>query len=270
MHDGRPIRVQLRDRNPAQRGIWRAGRGRTRAFFGLPPHGQNDMSAIGISSLGQHLDGTGSPVASPHEGCMTSSRQSHNALARSSPTRTAYSTGEPRDAMDLVLRTRSWQDGLNASTSASSISSGTTKVPSIRYEVSHGPPSTSASSTPPPSSSSEVAPASSAVPMAPYMNMGFLPPQSWVPPYPSTYPYPFPVAPGYGYVGYPYAPIPTVPPQAFPREGVPSNAATGAPWTGAIAGTASKVISTYPLRPTHTLTSPPLNRTAGAQMRRRR
>lgn len=55
--------------------------------------------------------------------------------------------------------------------------------------------------------------------MPPYsMNVGFLPPQPWLPPYPAPYPYAMPFVPGYGYAGYPYAPVHPIPHQLFPRD----------------------------------------------------
>lgn len=156
-----------------------------------------------------------------------------------SPTRTVHGIGDLRETLDVGLRARSWQDGLNASASISSTSSGTTKVPSVQNESSQGPPSPTASPTPPPSSASVVTSASSSAPIPPYhMNMGFFPPQPWSQPYASPYSYPFPVVPGFGYVGYPYPPVH---PMAAQGEHVAGSNATNPGWTTSVLDNTSKV-----------------------------
>ena len=108
---------------------------------------------------------------------------------------------------------------LDEANRTSSVSSSTTKVPSLRYENSHRASSTAASSTPPPSSTSVSTSMSSSLPAAPYpINMGYFPPQPWAQPYGPPYPYAVPVVPGYGYAGYPYPPIQPFPPTFFTRE----------------------------------------------------
>lgn len=147
---------------------------------------------------------------------------------RTSPSRDAFANAQPTG---LPACERAWQEGFNKS--FSSLSSDTTKVPSVNYEMSHGPPSTTASLTPPPSIVSASTSASSTMP-APYpVNMGYFPPQQWVQPYPAAYPYPVPLVPGYGYPGYSYAPVHAIAPAFLPtRDGnAPPPSDSSSQWT---------------------------------------
>ena len=136
------------------------------------------------------------------------------------------------DQINDSMPSRCLQDTTNSSTS--SVSSSTTKVPSLRYENSQGAASTITSSTPPPSSASVPASVSSPLPITPYpMNMGYFTPQPWAQPYGPPYSYAVPVVPGYGYAGYPYPSIQPLPSTFFSRDtGLNSTTSpSGAVWT---------------------------------------
>ena len=162
---------------------------------------------------------------------------------RTSPPDDRFAAAQPTG---LPANERPWQDGLN--NSFSSLSSSTTKVPSVHYEMSRGPPSTAASMTPPPSNLSASTSASASMP-APYpMNMGYYPQQPWVQPYPAAYPYPVPVMPGYGYPAYPYAPVHPMAPAYVPGDSNSNGNSTSTQWNGAGGSDgASKVRSGCPL-----------------------
>ena len=225
MHGGRPIRVQLRDRNPASRGMWRPGRGRGRSLFG--GHAERHLSLGGplgpTSNLIRGVD-TGPPSM---DGISIPQR-----FFQTDPGSPGRTSPDPHVSQTYGPRARVPQDVTNAS--SPSISSTTTKVPSLICDISHGAPSTVASSTSPPLSASVTTPSSSTAPMAPYaMNVGFLPPQPWIPPYSTPYPYAVPLVPGYGYAGYPYPSVQPLPPPFLSRD-APSNQtsnAVGPNWT---------------------------------------
>ncbi|RPD82415.1 hypothetical protein L226DRAFT_564990 [Lentinus tigrinus ALCF2SS1-7] len=232
VHGGRPIRVQLRDRNGAPRGFWRPGRGRGRGIFGTPHSRQEPMSSGDVHS------GAGDAFADmlADAGLQESAAEHSGTLQgppiRASPSDDRFAAAQPTG---LPASERAWPEGFNHS--FSSLSSSTTKVPSVNYEMSHGPPSTTASLTPPPSNLSVSTSASSRMPPPYPVNMGYYPPHSWVQPYPAAYPYPVPVVPGYGYPGYPYAPVHAMTPgYLHGRDPVapPPTDSTGSQWTGVV------------------------------------
>lgn len=189
MHDGRPIRVQLRDRNPPPRTPWRPGRGRGRMFLNVSPGGR---SAFGVGNLGQDMP-NGPPL-----------RQGGSEIAIS-------------DELSVNAPNMLSRQGTDVSTP--SMSSSTTKVPSEHCEVSQGPASTTASLTPPPSNLPAAVPNPTTAPLVPYnMNMGYFPHQPWLQPYPMPYTYPLPTTPSYGYAGYPYHAIQPLRPQNPTKE----------------------------------------------------
>ncbi|KAI0375138.1 hypothetical protein BV20DRAFT_250722 [Pilatotrama ljubarskyi] len=100
---------------------------------------------------------------------------------------------------------------MSAHNSTSSVSSDTTKVPSVQYETSNGPSSatTSSPATSAPSRASTTAPLPPPPPPPP-MNVGYFIPPPWVQPYPPPYSYPVPVVAGYAHPGYAYPHIPAM------------------------------------------------------------
>ncbi|TFK94408.1 hypothetical protein K466DRAFT_354209 [Polyporus arcularius HHB13444] len=262
IYGGRPIRVQLRERNGAPRGFWRPGRGRGRGLSFGPPHVRQEPIPSGAVVPGAAdpcadmlLDSrvSGMGYSGPPQGPMSMS-----------PSRDPFANAQPTG---LPAYERVWQEGF--SNSFSSLSSDTTKVPSVNYAMSHGPASTTASLTPPPSIVSTSTSASSTMP-APYpMNMGYLPPQPWVQSYPAAYHYPIPFVPGYGYPGYPYAPVhamaPAFLPPRDPNAPPPSNP-TSSQWTAmASFENSAKVISGPASAPLSHSTQPPLRPTGFIQ-----
>ncbi|TBU34773.1 hypothetical protein BD311DRAFT_649535 [Dichomitus squalens] len=171
------------------------------------------------------------------------------------------------DLTEDALRGRNLQDAATGSTS--SISSSTTKVPSLRYETSYGAISTTASPTPPPSSSSVSTPTSSLGPVAPYpLNVGYFPPQPWVQPYAPSYPYAVPMVPGYGYAGYTYPPMQPVASAFYARE--PGQDATNhvAGCTGSVSagdGTYKDPDNRATVAPYQSVSQPPLRATGFIQ-----
>ncbi|PIL31816.1 hypothetical protein GSI_06520 [Ganoderma sinense ZZ0214-1] len=229
VYDGYPIRVQLRDRSAVSRGVWRPGRGRGRVPV-VTPHKEREPSTYGSIhnfAVGE-IQASGTSTISPD-------RSSTSSQETTSP-RSVCDSSLPQDQTDVTMRSRSLQDTANSS--ASSVSSSTTKVPSLRYENSQGTSSTTASLAPPHSSVSVSTSMSSSLPVAPYpINMGYFAPQPWAQPYGPPYPYAIPVVPGYGYPGYPYPPIQPLPPTLFTREtGLNTTASlSGAVWTPPVA-----------------------------------
>ncbi|KAI1788804.1 hypothetical protein LXA43DRAFT_1024073 [Ganoderma leucocontextum] len=264
VYDGYPIRVQLRDRSAASRGVWRPGRGRGRALFG-PPHIERDSSTFRSVQdfVASGVQATSSPI-------MPQDRSPMSSQGTTSP-HSGRDSSLPLDLTDDTILSRSLQDAAKSSTS--SVSSSTTKVPSLRYEISQEPSSTTASSTPPPSSAS-VSTSVSSLPVAPYpMNMGYFTPQPWAQPYAPPYPYAVPVVPGYGYAGYPYPSIHPLASTFFARETSlsPTASLSGAAWTSPAADRTYKDMTGCNTRPpghvnTHQpMMQPPLRATGFIQ-----
>lgn len=209
VHDGRPLRVQLRDRNPPPHASWGLGRGRGRNRFGgtSRPHqdapGYVNGGTVDPAAVHVPLELPGAPIP-------TTATHGSPSLAPDN-----YRTGMLRAPGHGDLQRRSSYGMPNSSTS--SVSSGTTKVPSV-HGHGHGPSSTTTSPAPlaPISTSSAL---SAMAPFPPHhMSVGYFPPQPWVQPYHAQYSYPMPVMPSYAYPGYAYSHVPHAPP-AFVTSG---------------------------------------------------
>ncbi|KZT02481.1 uncharacterized protein LAESUDRAFT_752188 [Laetiporus sulphureus 93-53] len=168
-HNGRQIRVQLRDSNARQRGRWRYGRGRGR----VP--GPFRASSIVCNDNGRaymDTDKTDNP---------RKRMEDHQYM----------SGGISRD------NTRS---GDAVGSHLSSLSSSTTKVALPTSDSAHDHSAATVASLTPPPSSSSVGPSASAVGASqPWTmpNAGYYAGQPWIPPYSPHYPYPIPIMPGY-------------------------------------------------------------------------
>lgn len=206
--------MQLRERTASPRGIWRQGRGRGRGFPGPPQVDRGVPFGAALAFNDGNFRATSSPVVSEYR--ITTPVTSPGTVENRSPWN-ERPFDSVHDLTDDSLRGRKLQGVASGSTS--SVSSSTTKVPSLRYEISHQAPSTIASSTPPPSSSSVSTTTSALGPAAPYpMNVGYFPPQPWVQPYAPPYPYAVPMIPNYGYAGYSYPSMQPMAPTFYARE----------------------------------------------------
>ncbi|KAI0824992.1 hypothetical protein BC628DRAFT_274704 [Trametes gibbosa] len=202
IHFGRALRVQLRDRNPPPRANWKVGRGRGRPFIGGTTHVHREShDMMEVRSFGSH--GIQGPTTIPTR--MSSSSSPATAVPDADSLDVHVANGlRRRPSHDMTAR------------STSPVSSSTTKVASVHYQSSHGPPSTTTS--PSPAVPSPVRPPIM-TPIPPHhMNLGYFPPQHWMQPYHPSYAYSIPVVPGYAYPGYPYSHVPTIPPAFVPRE----------------------------------------------------
>ncbi|KAI0361461.1 hypothetical protein OH77DRAFT_429923 [Trametes cingulata] len=218
VHHGRHLRVQLRERVSFRpRTDWRLGRGRGRNSFGGSLHTQHD--ALEIQN-----------VSAPRVNAAHAS-DVHNS---SSSSANANSTQECLHNLgDGALRRKG--SHMSAHSSTSSLSSDTTKVPSIHYEVPNGPSNGTSSSpaTSAPSQASTTAP----MPPPPPMNVGYFIPPPWVQPYPPPYSYPVPVVAGYAHPGYAYPHVPPMQSAVFAPEAATAMTSSGS--RGSVASTAS-------------------------------
>ncbi|KAJ8487305.1 hypothetical protein ONZ51_g4267 [Trametes cubensis] len=259
VHHGHPLRVLLRERTVLSRNGWRFGRGRGKDQPGGSPgpHPYREH-ACSHNDGGAEATGNSASVNNPSSShrIVSSSSEARNT---STPPPIAYSTFRRRDSNDFV------------GSEVSSVSSGATKVPSVHFDSSHGPPSTAASPSPmatQPSTSS-----ATTIPSHP-VNFGYFHPQAWVHPYPPPYPYSFPVIPGYTYPGYAYpqtSPMPVPPPPVVARDpaGLPSSSVSGGAVASAPATGPSKMTASgeqyQAVRLPHDGTQPPLRATGFIQ-----
>ncbi|KAI0639552.1 hypothetical protein C8Q77DRAFT_72376 [Trametes polyzona] len=213
IHYGRPLRVQLRDRNPHPRSDWRSGRGKSRTHFQGPLR------------LGQTVPDEGS--FNPRDMQDMSAHSIRTPNHSQAPATGGIDVFPGPSFARAELHRRSSQ-GISES-SASSVSSSSTKVPSAHA---HSPLGPSSAITPPPVVADSVAPPGAPPPPL-SIGMSYLPSQPWVQPYHPAYSYPMPMVPGYAYPGYAYPQIPPVPPPTVAREAsVITSLSSGGPPSG--------------------------------------
>ncbi|KAI0651992.1 hypothetical protein C8Q79DRAFT_71332 [Trametes meyenii] len=202
IHHGRSLRVQLRDRNPYLRGGWKPGRSRGRPHLGdLPPSLQDEENLVagGFPSLSERpaiaRNVTASLLAPSADGIVSPSTD-----VREGSSLENLGSGAPQR---LSLH--------DIPSSPSSTSSDATKVPSVQHEMSAAVSSAGMPSIP-------IPPRSAVPPPLHPMTMGYVLPQQWIHAYPSPYPYPMQVVPGYPYPGFVYPHMPPTPPALIPSD----------------------------------------------------
>ncbi|CCL98124.1 uncharacterized protein FIBRA_00118 [Fibroporia radiculosa] len=169
IHDGRQIRVQLRDSNPPSRSPWRNGRGRGRL-----------LSAGYLRSYDGVSGGKDHPITLEKLGTVPPFKPLTTMLLPSKP-------GDHFSPSGPVAQNEPTHAGMSIS-DLSSLSSSTTKASFPHPDVSRNQatsvsPASMASAPPPVSVSGTNA-------QYPMPNMGYFTPQPWIHPYPQYYPYP--------------------------------------------------------------------------------
>jgi hypothetical protein len=221
LHNGRPMRVQLRDHNPSRGVAWRYGRGRGRYPHSNLPRHYLDSTGIVSQETSLEKDGNGElqvqilEADSTEEGNVIPSVVTYPTLldhSASGINNTEISAESFNHFEDMVSSSPDGQgNGLarvqtpeptsaeySRSRQASPRSSIAKGVPSQygAQDWNHGTDS-SAPLTPAPSSYASSASAATSSISYPVSNMGYYQPQSWMPTFAQQFPVPVPFIAGY-------------------------------------------------------------------------
>jgi hypothetical protein len=259
LHNGRPMRVQLRDRNPARGMAWKYGRGRGKYPHSNLPRHYLDSAGIVSQETSLEKDGKVEPTDQILE--ADSLDQTNTTPAVTYPTLLEHSTdatcavgilagslhrfggmvsSSPDGQIDGLVRAQTPEPISTehpCSGKASPQSSFTREAP-LRYEGQAWNHGTDSSAPLTPAPSSYASSVSAATPSIPYglPNMGFYQAQPWVQPF-AQYPMPY-------IAGYPGYPLPShQAPQSFTSS---SGSESSGPSTGAQVPWASNV-GVYPV-----------------------
>ncbi|KAI9065881.1 hypothetical protein FKP32DRAFT_446423 [Trametes sanguinea] len=205
MYLGQPIRVHLREYHAR----WKPGRGRGRSLYERPREDpsrrQQSEQLVAASGVPDSASSIGTTAQSPPVARAASSMSSSGEASSAAGD---IHSDAPHGLPHSALRRLDSEDLEDSA--ASSISSDTTKVAHTQYD-SNGPSSTNA--TPPPHTATAPTPLSAVTQLPPApMNLAHFNPHAWMYPYPPpSYPYGFPLVPGYHYAGYAYPPFAPLP-----------------------------------------------------------
>ncbi|KAI0669759.1 hypothetical protein C8Q78DRAFT_143104 [Trametes maxima] len=255
-HHGRSLRVQLRDCNPYLRGGWKYGRARGRA---APEDLSCSLQAVEANGDGRGL------LTNTEERPNTARVVTMNLPTSRDGVAAPTDVGDASPLETFRPRASLTRSSCDIPSSPSSTSSDTTKVPSVQYDIHAAVPR----ATPPP----PIALRAAAPPPPHPMNMGYVLPQQWIQAYPSPYPYPFQVVPGYPYTGFAYPHMPHAPPALVPddaRRAFPNpntNPADGAIGSSVVHGSNKAIDNAEPSPSTSSQngTQPPLRATGFIQ-----
>ena len=253
LHNGRPMRVQLRDRNPSRGIAWRYARGRGKYSHPSLPRHYFDSAGVVSQETSLEKDSNGElqeqilDADSAEEGNITPAAVTYPTLLDSanginnteiSPVSFHRFEGmvssSPDGQVNGLARVRTPEPTsveFPRPRQTSPQSSTTREAPS-QYEGQDWNQGTDSSAplTPAPSSYASSASAATSSVSYPVSNMGYYQPQSWMPPFAQQFPLPIPFIAGYPGYTLPSQPVSQSFTSSSGSESSGQNAGTQVPW----------------------------------------